>query len=172
MNSPHQPAGPLPGFLHFAVGSSPQGLQELVAVLQVVFVVVPLHRLLPAGHLRRSFPERSAHVGWSCSGSRPTARREQRDVHAAAFVLVTFSRLSLDRCRLLGGKHARVWALAPPESAAHRPLLWQRVSFFLSEDCKNRRLRTGGRFGQLSAAFRYPASGRRPERSTARRRTR
>lgn len=59
----YQPAGSFPGFLHLAVGSFPQSLQELVPVLQIVFVVVPLHGLLPGGHLSRSSPERSVSIG-------------------------------------------------------------------------------------------------------------
>lgn len=55
--SPYQSARPLLGFLHLAIGPFPQGLQELVPVLQVVFVVVPLHGLSLHGHLGRSFPD-------------------------------------------------------------------------------------------------------------------
>lgn len=51
--STHQPAGPFPGFLHFAVGSFPEGFQKLVPVLQVVLVVVSLHRLFFHGSLGR-----------------------------------------------------------------------------------------------------------------------
>lgn len=43
--NPYQFPGALPGFLHLPVGAFPQRLQELVAVLEVVLVVVPLHRL-------------------------------------------------------------------------------------------------------------------------------
>lgn len=43
--APYQLPGALPGFLHLAVGAFAQRFQELVAVLEVVLVVVPLHRL-------------------------------------------------------------------------------------------------------------------------------
>uniref|UniRef100_A0A3P8ULY8 Cyclin D3 n=1 Tax=Cynoglossus semilaevis TaxID=244447 RepID=A0A3P8ULY8_CYNSE len=46
--------GSFPGLLHFAVGSFAECLQELVPVLQVVFVVMPLHGLLLHRHLTRS----------------------------------------------------------------------------------------------------------------------
>lgn len=50
----HQSPGSFPGLLHFAVGSFAECLQELVPVLQVVFVVMPLHGLLLHRHLTRS----------------------------------------------------------------------------------------------------------------------
>lgn len=44
----HLSAGvPLDGLLHLAIGASAQRLQELVAVLQVVLVVVLLHARVP-----------------------------------------------------------------------------------------------------------------------------
>lgn len=75
--STHQPGGPFPGFLHLAVGSFPEGFQELVPVLQVVFVVVPLHRLLFYGSLGRG----SAITGEKGPRRRPTAPREPAGVY-------------------------------------------------------------------------------------------
>lgn len=56
--SPYQSPGSFPCFLHLAVRSFPESFQELVPVLQVVFVVVPLHGLPLHGHLCRGFAHR------------------------------------------------------------------------------------------------------------------
>lgn len=56
--SPYQSPRSFPCFLHLAVRSFPESLQELVPVLQVVFVVVPLHGLSLQGHLRQGFAHR------------------------------------------------------------------------------------------------------------------
>lgn len=56
--SAYQSSRSFPRFLHFAVRSFPEGFQELVPVLQVVFVVVPLHGLPLHGHLCRRFAHR------------------------------------------------------------------------------------------------------------------
>lgn len=44
--SSYQLAGTLPCFLHLPIRSLPQRFQELVTMLEVVFVVMPFHRLL------------------------------------------------------------------------------------------------------------------------------
>lgn len=62
----YQSPGSFLGFLHFAVCPLPEGLQELVPVLQVVLVVVSLHGLFLRGHLRRSF-----RIGGSSPDRRP-----------------------------------------------------------------------------------------------------
>ena len=68
----HLSAGvPLDGLLHFAVGASPQRLQELVAVLQVVLVVVLLHARVPASvaaRSRRLLGRDAGERGCSCPG--------------------------------------------------------------------------------------------------------
>lgn len=78
--STHQPAGPFPGFLHLAVGSFPKGFQKLVPVLQVVFVVVSLHRLLFRGSLGRC--SALMIIGEKSPQRRPTASREPAGMDA------------------------------------------------------------------------------------------
>lgn len=56
--SPYQSPRSFPCFLHLAVRSFAESFQKLVPVLQVVFVVVPLHGLSLHGHLRRGFAHR------------------------------------------------------------------------------------------------------------------
>lgn len=89
----HQSAGSLPGFLHFAVCSFAEGLQELVPVLQVVLVVVSLHGLLFHGHLTRSM-----FIGGDCPDRRPGVwRKTGRTVHAEHLLLVA-AYLRRQRC--------------------------------------------------------------------------
>ena len=58
------------GFLHLPICSFAEGLQKLVAVFEVVFVVVPLHGLSLQGHLgHRLTKRRVLHRGNIPSGS-------------------------------------------------------------------------------------------------------
>lgn len=117
LRSPYQSAGSFPGFLHFAIGSFAEGFQKLVPVLQVVFVVVSLHRLLFHRHLRRSFANQRGFIRNKSPHRLSVVWREPYDtdaVHPDTFSVCR--RLFLDAGIVGNYMH----------SSARSPLVWRK----------------------------------------------